>query len=235
MRLLPVSAVTLLGFMVACISPAMAAEIEFAYEGVIRAVDADLASNLPAGSGVEAGSRMIVKYVFESTTADIESSTSSGVYQGALVSLTIEVGEYRFDHDPGGSLNEIDVVTQFGVLIYQPVDSVIATPALPVPGALEAVVFFLSVNDFPLEDDTLPIVSPDPLNPGWQDSDMALYDVDSVLLIDFDIETLCDAPCILNSESPPNPVPTPVPTGIPLGLAAALMLAGLRQAKGRVG
>jgi hypothetical protein len=209
--------------------PAWGSEIEFGYKGTVTAVDAGFVASLPAGSGVEVGAPIWVTYSFESTTPDADPDGSLGSYPGTIQSWTLYVGDYTFTHDPGGSVNEISVLFEFAITIYESVDSVLATPPIPGQSSLESDVLFVGLS--PLADDSLPLTQPDPQDPDWGQSDAGLFDGAGTTLIDIDLTEICSGTCA------PDPNPQPVPMGGSGILALMLLSAGVycsfsRRARG---
>jgi hypothetical protein len=206
------------GAIVIATTSASAAIIQVGYEGVIQNVDAGLAAALPPGTPLVIGAPVVVNYDFESTTADTDALTTSGVYTGALTGFTLMVGGQVFSHEVAGVKNEIDVLVDLLLTIYQPVDSVISSPALPGYAVLEADVIFIAAQGGGLADDSLPLVSPDPLDPNWPTSEAAIYDDMHNLLIDINLTSKCVGACALPAA--------PVPIGGAPVLVAVMLSAG---------
>jgi hypothetical protein len=202
-------------------SPGLAAVIEVGYEGTIQGLDAGFAATLPPGSPIYVGAPVIINYAFESTTSDTDASDTSGIYSGAITSFTIYVGAQVFDHDAGGAFNEIDVFLEGLLTIYQPVDSVIASPPLPGFPVLEADVIFVSVAGSPLPDDSLPLDLPDPADTAWDSAEAGISDDVKTLLIDIELTSKCSGACAV-----PTPGPAPVPSGGASWLTVVLMIVG---------
>lgn len=218
-RIREVSCCALLIGSILAVGPAGAAEIEFGYRGTVTAVDASFAASLPPGSGIHVGAPIWVTYTFESTTPDSDPDPALGSYAGAIQDWTLYVGDYTFTHDPGGSVNEISVLFEFAVTIYESVDSVLATPSIPGQSSLESDVLFVGLE--PLADDSLPTTQPDPQDPDWGQSDAGLFDGAGTTLIDIDLTQTCSGAC----------APPILPENVPIGgsgiLALLLLSAGL--------
>lgn len=197
--------------------PSWAAEIEFGYKGTVTVVDASFAASLPPGSGVVVGAPIWVTYSFESTTPDSDPDSSLGSYVDAIQSWTLYVGDYTFTHDPGGAVNEISVLFEFGATIYESVDGVQATPSIPGQSSLESDVLFVGLLS-PLADDSLPVTQPDPASPDWGQADAGLFDGAGTTLIDIDLTEICSSPCAPTAQS--------VPLGGSGVLALMLLLSG---------
>ena len=194
--------------------PSTAAEVEFGWTGTVTSVDPGLAAALPPGSGIQAGATAWGSYRFESTTPDANPvDPTDGDYQGALVGWTLQVGTYLFTHGPAGPTNEIGVFLDPLLTTYGPIDSVIATPALPGAPTLEADVFFLSLTGGQLPDDSLLLSPPDPAD--WDVASAGVFEVGVGQLIDIDLDATCLGPCA---------VPVPVLPWAAGGLAVSLLL-----------
>lgn len=196
---------------------ASAAEIEFGWSGTVINVEAGFAAALPPGSGVTVGAPVFVKYVFESTTPDIDISGTLGDYPNALVSWSLQVGDFIFTQDAGGATNEIDVVLQMGLVIYEAIESVVASPPIPGQTNLESDVFFLSLTSGQLPNDSLPLVQSelDPTDPGWDIASTGILDGAGTLLIEADLDAICTGAC-------QPPLPVTVPSGGGTGLVVVL-------------
>ena len=203
------------------VESASAAEIEFGWSGTVTTIEAGFAAALPPGSGITVGAPVFVKYVFESTTPDLEASGTVGDYQNALVSWSLQVGDYTFTQDAGGATNEIDVVLQLGLNIYEAIESVVASPPIPGQSNLESDVFFLSLASGQLANDSLPLSQSelDPTDAGWDIAATGILAATGTLLFDVDLDAICTGAC-----QPPFAVP--VPSGVGRGLVVALCALG---------
>lgn len=77
-----------------------AGPVTFTYEGTVDYFQDDLGT-LPSGMGL--GSTYTLSYTFESTTPDIQPSTSIyGTYNDALANFTVTIGGIVFSFDPSG-------------------------------------------------------------------------------------------------------------------------------------
>ena len=194
-----------------------AAIVETGYTGSIDEIDATLAAALPPGSAIYVGAPVIVNYAYESTTPDTDPDPTSGIYTGAITSFTFYIGTQVFEHEVGGPVNEIDVLFDSLLNIYQPVDSVVASPPLPIAATLEGDVIFFAANESPLTDDSL-IPPPAPGDPGWASAEAAITDDMSNLLINVVLETQCAGGC-----PPPTAAPVPATPRALLVLAFAFV------------
>jgi hypothetical protein len=202
-------------------APAPAAEIEFGWSGTVIVVDPSLAAALPPDSGIAPGANAWVAFVFESTTPDANPDPSHGDYPGALVSWTLQVGSFVFTRDAGGPTNQIEILRDPLLTVYQSASSVVATPPLPGFPTVESDVLFLSFEPSPLPSDELPLA---PLDPAvWDDSLAGILDpATGDPLIDIDLTAICTGAC-------QPPLPEPVPMLGPLAhcvAAIALLLTG---------
>lgn len=171
---------------------ASAVEIEFGWSGTVAEVEAGLAAALPPGSGVTVGAPVFVRYTFESTTPDSHELPMLGDYQDAVVSWSLQVGDYVFTQDGALSTNQIVVLFEFGLVIYEAVDSVVASPPLPGQSNLESDVFFLSFNSSQLLNDDLPLsqLDLDPTDIGWDTAAAGILDGMGTILIDVDLDAI---------------------------------------------
>lgn len=208
--------------------------LDVCYTGSVTAIDPNLAASLPPDTPITTGAAMTVTYTFESTTPDTDPDPSSGIYLGAIVDFELTIGSQRFDHIPAGPLNEIDILVDSLLNLYQPVDSVSAGPALPGFPILEADVIFIAAQfggpEPPLADDSLPIEAPSPTDPAWGDAKGAIYDDANTLLIEAELSAKCEGD---NNDSPAVPI---VGSGLLAGLLGALGAAAARRgiAAGRI-
>ncbi len=205
-------------WMLALASSASAAVVQVGYEGVVQEVNPALAALLPPGTPVVLDAPVVVNFDFESTTPDTDPDNGSGVYTGAITNFTIAIGGQIFSHRVAGPKNEIDILIDPLLTIYQPVDSVVGVPELPGYPVLEADVIFIAAQASPLADDSLPLVAPDPVDPDWPTSEAALYDDMNMLLIDINLTSKCAGACPI--------VGVPVPVGGAPVLIGALAAAG---------
>ncbi len=171
---------------------ASAVEIEFGWSGTVAEVEAGLAAALPPGSGVTVGAPVFVRYTFESTTPDSDGLPMLGDYQNAVVRWSLQVGDYVFTQDAAPLINQILVLFEFGLVIYEAVDSVVASPPLPGQSNLESDVFFLSFNSGQLPSDDLPLsqLDLDPTDTGWDTAAAGILDGMGTILIDVDLDAI---------------------------------------------
>ncbi len=208
---------------IAFVSPASAAIVEAGYAGTIAEIDPTLAAALPPESPIAVGASLVVNYAYESTTPDSEPDPASGIYTGAITSFTIYIDSQTFDFVPAGPKNEIDVLVDAFLNIYQPVASVTADPPLPIVANLEGDVIFLAVNSNPLSDDSL-IVPPSPTDPQWDSAAAAITDDANNTLIQAEIDQQCVGPCPVPNVNPPVPVGAPGLLALALGAIGAALV-----------
>ncbi len=191
-----------------------AALVEISYTGSVAELEPTFEAGLPPGTGIVVGAPVVVTYEFETTTADTEPQADTGIYSGAVSSWTMQIGSYIFTQKAGGSRNEIDILFDMGLIIFEPITSVTSSPTIAGQSNLESDIFFMSVDTQspPLADDSLPAVAQDPLDAAWTDSRAGLLDGSGVTLIDIDLDAICTVGCAL---------PTP---SVPLGVAGPLAL-----------
>jgi hypothetical protein len=214
-------------------APAPAAEIEFGWSGTVTVVDPSLAAALPPDSGIAPGGNAWVAFVFESTTPDANPDPSRGDYPGALVSWTLQVGNFVFTRDASGPTNQIEILRDPLVTLYEPASSVVATPLIPGFSNVESDVLFLSFQESALPNDALPLSPLDPAD--WDDSIAGILDpATGDPLIDIELTAICTGAC----QPPlPNPVPMLGPLGrsvaaIGLLLTGAALLSAIRTRPG---
>ena len=169
-----------------------AAEVEIGWVGTVGSVDAALAAALPPDSCIAVGATAWGSYVFESTTPDSDPDPGVGSYPSSLVAWTTLVGKYAFEHSGSGT-NQIEIFLDMSLTTYEPIDGIVATPALPGPLGLEADVFFLDLQASALPDDALPLSPLDPAS--WDVANAGIFDAAGPILIDIELSQTCSGRC----------------------------------------